>query len=508
MIKQYTKLFLLAVTITIGGVANLFPKGQLYFKKRFLQLEGKVYQVIVKDVNGDFSPDLIVLHTKSIFPHSHIDRLLSIFFQKNGYFSDKPDQTLIINQNEIVFDIEDIDHDGLPEFLFLKADGVYQRKYSQNGFPRNLKLVLKIPSIFLDNDSSRLFQYNFIRDVDNNGVPDFIIPQAHKFVVILRNYRGEYKSQENLWIFPEYSISKEKELTFSFKLPSIYLADFNGDRILDLFSVTGDVMDVYLQHSSESHSSLIPPDLHYKIGAKSVGNSVLSSIAPELTFLELNDLNCDGYVDALLIKASRASFTKNITQIQIYLNKRGRLDHLPNQILTAENFTGEHIIGDFNQDGLLDIALLTFKIGFTQAIKFLITRKVSNSYDFYLMHNEGIYPKKPNGKISFSRRLKIGSLFNSNICQSFDGDFNGDGIKDFLIGTDVNELSVFLGHHGSLPTRKPVFKIRAPVSTHLWVGNINKDKYSDIIFWYPENLKLSHKLLIMENMNRFFIFLH
>jgi len=500
MKKQYIKFLLTAAILTSGD--NLFSGEQLYFQKHFLQLEGKVYQVIVKDVNGDLSPDILVLHTRSTFSGTHVDRLISIFFQKNNCFSNESDQILTADQNEIAFDIEDIDSDGLPELLFLKTDGIYQRKYSGNGFSRRLELILKIPSIFLSNDPSKLFQYNFVRDVDGNGVPDFIIPQPHRFVVISKNRRGEWENQKKLWMFPEYSILKKEGLTFSFKLPSIYLADFNGDNIVDLFSVTGDVLNVYLQHHTELYFFLIPPDLHYRMGAESIGTSALSPIAPELTSLELKDLNRDGYVDVLLTKASRASFTKNITQIQIYLNRAGRLNHLPDQILTAENFTGEHVISDFNQDGLLDIALLTFKIGFAQAIKFFITRKVSNSYDFYLMHDENTYPGKPAGKISFSRRVKIGSLFNSNICRSFNGDFNGDGIKDFLIGTDANEFSIFMGRHGSLPARNSVFKINGPISTHLWVGNINKDKYSDIILWYPENSKVSDKVLLMVNICR------
>lgn len=484
------------------GKDSLYPQQHLRFNQQVLHLQGQVLEVLLKDFNGDEALDILVQHNQSNYPNPHIDRFLSIFLQEDGVFPDHPNQTITANRGEILFDIGDIDGDNLPELLFLREDGVYARKFTTTGYTRTLYSILKTPSVFLSHDPSKLRRYPFIDDFNKNGVPDLLIPHPHELRIYSRTQAGNYTLAKRLWYSPEFTLSTQEEMTLSLYLPSLHIGDFNGDAIPDLLIPAGDRLDVYLQHptvKTERQEDLIPPNLRYRMGARAVSPSILDQIAPASLTLEVQDLNGDGYVDILLSKASRGSFTTSISQIQIYMNKSGRFDLLPDQVLTAENFGGEHIIRDFNRDGLLDLALLTFRIGFAQAAKFLITKKAGSTYDFYLMRQDHTYPSKPNGKISFSRKVNINALFSSAFCQSFEGDFNSDGLQDLLIGSDSNELSIILGQSQGFFSHKAAHKIHAPISSHLWVGNLNRDGFSDIILWYPQNPNLSHQVLLIQS---------
>jgi hypothetical protein len=408
-------------------------------------------------------------------------------------------QTIPIDQDEILFDIGDIEGDGYPELIFITENGVYFRKQKGRIFNETLSPLLQTGSVFPAFDPTRLRRWPLTNDLDQDGRSEIILPKSHQFLIYSTTSNGQLQLYRKLWAYPEYSFS-ERQMQMTMRLPLPRLGDFNGDKLNDLLLLDGDRMDVYIQHPTEDQllaPQLIPPNLSYRMGARNVSASALEPIAPASVFLEPVDLNNDHYVDLILSKASRGSFINSISQIQIFLNKHGRYDQLPDQVLTAENFGGEHVIYDFNRDGLLDIALLTFKVGFTQASRFLFTKKAGNAYEFYLMRTDHTYPDKSDFKISFSRKVSLNDLFGSGLCSSFQGDYNGDGISDIMIGTDTDEISIFYGEKSGSFNKKAL-KIEATPSNKFLVGDINEDGYSDIILWYDRQ-DLQNQISLLRN---------
>lgn len=500
--KKRRRIYSLSVMI-LAAWTVLYSQELSLYSEKILRVEGRVHKIILKDCNSDGLKDIIALHSLSKFPDPAIDRFLSIFIQNNGRFSDLPSQTLRMDQDEIVFDIADIDDDPYLELLFLRRDGIYFRKHTTGGYDQTLHPFLFTPSVFLSPDPSKLTRYEFICDIDGDALPEILIPQPDRLLVYSKNTFGEYSLCKSLWNAPKTSMDAQDQFTLSLHLPILHVHDFNGDAVPDLLLTHDDRLDVYLQHSKEEQvqqTVLTPPNLIYRFGSRDVNPSPLEPIAPSSIFMEPRDLNADGFVDIVLSKASRASFTKNISQIQIYINKAGRFGILPDQIITTENFGGEHIIQDLNGDGLLDLGLLTFKIGFTQAFRFLITKKAGNSIDFYLMRSDGTYPSTPDCKISFTRRVKIGDLLGTAFSQNFHGDFNGDGLNDLFVGTDTHEISIFLRSPDRLYWKKRILKIGATVSMHMEIDDLNGDGVSDILFWYPDTQSPYNRIVLIQSL--------
>ncbi len=464
--------------------AQVYPS----FRQHVLRVSSGTYDVCVKDLNGDEAQDIVVLHSRARTLESYPERALSIFMQDRDAFTSEPTQTILADKGEILFDVGDLDGDGNQELVFLLEDGISVRQFVDGRYSQVLEHIVATSSVFLPHDDSVLPRHRLILDIDGDSAPEIIIPQRHELHILSDRWDGEFRLVQRLWTSPEYKLPPRSALTQSLELPVCRAQDYNGDGFSDILAVSGDRLDVFLQYPQtcvNPQSSLTPPDLRYRMGTRNVNTTVLESLTPVSASVETRDLNGDGYVDIIVTQGSRATFTHRISQIQVYLNKLGRYAILPDHVFTTENFGGEHIIRDFNGDGLQDFALLTFKIGFTQAIKFLLTKKAGNAFDIYPMRSDHTYPPKSVRRISFSRSIRIDEILGSTLCHSFEGDFNGDGFRDLLIGTGDETITVFPGHSQTLFNKKPSLKIPAAISPHLWVGDLNRDGYSDIILWYP-----------------------
>lgn len=484
--------------VRASGMPTSFPDYAVFE----LRVDGTVVDVLMEDLNGDQYVDCIVSHSKTVFPDPRIYRHISVFIQEDGSFPTQPTQSYAANRGEILFDVADLDQDGTKELCVVKNDGVYRWQTKAGDRPSSQHKILNAASVFFSHDPMRLHRYPLFRDLNADGKPEILIPRADRLEVYVCDSGHEYELAHSFWITPQLSMAQEREITYTLHLPTIVFKDFNGDRLPDIFVSFQEKLDIFVRHPNfepRANPMLAPPLLRYNLGAKNINPTALDAIAPATTFMDFIDLNRDGYCDIVLTKGSRATFTSNISQIQIYLNKNGRFSIAPDHIFIADNFHGEHIVRDFNSDGLMDIGLLTFRIGFTQALRFLITKKAANSFEFFLMRKDHTYPRLPDGRIQFSRRVKIGDFLGSGLCHNFNGDLNGDAIEDAVIGTDHNEISVFTGVEPGFFTKKPSYKFQIPASHHIVVEDLNNDRNSDLVLWYPESENDYNRIMLIQS---------
>ncbi len=472
------------------------------FSIKTLNIKGVAIELIIDDIDGDGAEDILAVSSLSHFPASRSERIISLFKQKAGTFHLSPDATRSLDWEEVIFDIGDIDNDRIKELLFIKRDGVYFNKPCDLKTGKRARLLIKTNSLITSSDPSRIFRYHFIRDLDCDGRDEILIPQPEQFYVFSQSGKNVYTLTQRLWISPEFIIDKNEGVKFLYTLPNLIQADFNGDGRSDMLVINSEQIDIFLHQIPDTSINIIPltpPLYRYWMGMKNVHSSVFESAAPPSVSIEPVDLDGNGYVDVVVSRAARGGFTKNISQIQIYMNRSGHYDTNPNHILTAENFNGEHIICDFNRDGLLDIGLLTLRTGFIHTAEFLLTKKVGYKYQFYLMREDRTFPKIPDGSISFSRRVSIADIMNASLLSSTDGDFNGDGIKDLIVPTDENEFTIFPGDERKIFTKKNSIKIEVHLSNHFCITDLNNDGISDIILWYTESKTMGDKIVLIQS---------
>jgi hypothetical protein len=206
----------------------------------------------------------------------------------------------------------------------------------------------------------------------------------------------------------------------------IAVGDFNGDGIPDLAVTDGAAIKVLIGNGD---------------GTFTAGTTVP---IPEGVFgIAVADFNGDGKLDLAVVSYNNSSDTTGVL-ISLLGNGDGTFSVQPNPILLANDpmpAPGTVVVGDFNQDGIPDLAVLTY----------------NNTVSVFLGQGDGTFAAGPQSL----------TLPSSSSCCGFDvsltansivvADFNGDGIPDLAVASDgaysitpgpvgVGTVTVFLGN--------------------------------------------------------------
>ena len=160
---------------------------------------------------------------------------------------------------------------------------------------------------------------------------------------------------------------------------------------------------------------------------------------------------------------------------------------VPHQVIISEGSISTVMnLRDVNGDGDLDLIMPSLKLSITAIIRILITRNIPITFNIFLCHDGRRYSDRPD----FSKEVKFKIDFEGESdtqAMTLDGDFNGDGINDFVLATDNDRLSIYLGsrEEKELFSRKPASEIDADAFGQLLAEDLNNDGYSDMILHYP-----------------------
>jgi len=440
-----------------------------------------VYQVFPADLDNDKGLDLIVLHRKADELQFHSSRLVSLFFQQSNNFKPNPDVQYKADMQDIIIDWADCNGDGFTEFFIIRPESIVS--WSPQ-LPDSIIPVLSSTSIFSGADSDRMVHWPFLWDVNQDSSLEIILNQKQGLDIYSKDSLDHYRFSIRLDMRFKHTLIQEKSLILQTCLPQIVLKEMNRDNWPDIVAVFDDRLAVFTSQIQpdmiDDETFLSSQEIQFAIEDPHL--SMLEALAPTDMSIEVEDLNRDGYSDVILSRASKASFTKTLSQLQIYFSRRGQFQTLPDQVLMAENFYGDHAIADFNHDGRKDMALLQFPIGLVGAAKFLLTRRIKYGFDIYLQTPNGQFNNEPDQQLRFIRHSKIRNVLKPEFFTF--ADWNGDHLLDLLVNIDHQRIVCFIQKDVDEFSKKPDFEINIPVSPHFWIGDLNKDRQADLVFWY------------------------
>jgi hypothetical protein len=442
-----------------------------------------IRQVYPVDLNGDACLDLVIIHSRQETSDRPSMRSLSVYHYQEGYGL-QPDMEFEVGEDDMVFDWGDIDRDGLPELVFIRPDGVLARHPGEN-VPKE-EMIINASSLFTGADPAELPRWPVLMNIKNDPVPEIVLPAPGGFMIFSKDTSGEYQVTGCCTIPCKYAIRTGNSLVLETRLPRICPGFLNSDSCMDLAFLGKDQLDIVCGPFGTDPGNTCPAsrDRRIRFALERAPVSAIESLAPADIEVETLDLNGDRLDDVILSRASRGGFTKSLSQLQLYYNRGGSFDSLPDQVLTAENFFGDHMITDLNADGRPDIVLLQFPIGLVRAARFLITRQLGYSFDLYYMKPDGKYPEIPDRTLSFRRSSKIRDLLKPELAAVTD--WNGDGRADILVNVKKDEIAGFVQEKKGFP-KKANLKIQIPVSSDHWIGDLNHDGKADLLFWTPES---------------------
>ncbi len=386
----------------------------------------------------------------------------------------------------------DVGRIGERDGLFFLAPG---RIVRYDLAARDLVEVVRIQSIYRRPREGALEQLDFLRDLNDDGLDDLVVPDLEGLRARLQQADGELGEE---LVLPGSTTMELRGATARYQGLPMHVADMNFDDRVDLIVRRDRVYLVYLQDGQARFArepALVPITLDLPTEAKlrELTDASGGVDQSKLTFERITwvgDLDGDGLLDVITDATySKGLFDKK-NELRVHLGRResDRLVYVAaeDSALSAEGMQFDVRLHDINGDGRLDLMIPSAKLSFGKVIGALFSGSVSLDLLFYRMEENGRYPDVANYRTRAKVRFSIRSGQVDIPAVEVD-DFDGDGFKDLLFQRGRDRLTLFRGEDTDelFSRRGEDIEVALPRNGELVDGgDLNADGKSDLVIRY------------------------
>jgi hypothetical protein len=234
---------------------------------------------------------------------------------------------------------------------------------------------------------------------------------------------------------------------FQITFPRWSVADQNGDGRPDLLFFSQDSVAVFRARKNGDFPS--EPDLYRGFGLLNPDERVKRGL---LVRGEAGDVNGDGRAD-LFFKKTVGGISNMKTEARLYLALTdGDYPQKPGYTVVRKGHGASARLLDVDGDGRSDLVWPHVEMGLANLIRMMLAGKLSLTFEVYFSRD---------GALSEAPGLKVPSALGINFRSAqelsgpypvFEEDFNGDGIRDLVLGSagggsgdDPDRLEIYAG---------------------------------------------------------------
>ncbi|MEX2490091.1 MAG: VCBS repeat-containing protein [Pseudomonadales bacterium] len=413
-------------------------------------------------------------------------RRLAVYLMQDGRFHNEPE-----------VDIELPDDVILTEVCRLQSGDafiLYTRNQAVSFDPRTgiRRKLVEYSSLYNVPAKERIPRLDLCRDLNNDGLDDFIIPGFDGFQVFIQRDDNTFHDPVDIYAPPYMEMSYSSNPWYEAR--TLYQVDMNHDGRGDLVVWRDDHFDIYLQQDTGLFDA-DPAQLETDITFDHEGTDGLSpglgegdvSNSQSKALYQLADLDGDGIPDLVTLTVkSRGVFDKQTTY-EIHKGRKGEqnlieFEQAPVSRIQSEGIQFDMEEKDFNQDKQIDVVISSVRLGLGKILAALLTGSISVDVDFYQMSN-GRYGDSPNvtRKIKATFDWSTGEVFYPTVLIA---DMDDDGLADLLVQAGENTLQIYPGRPDEeLFERDSIdFEVPMPRDPELVeLTNLNNDGRPDLI---------------------------
>ncbi len=483
-----------------------------FFAVYELKVEGDYIDYLMEDLNEDGLNDGLFFYSKR--KGKSVSRYFSVFYQHPNGFNKQADYRFEIDPDAVVYDLADVDSNPGKEILFFKNKGLFYYKMIEGRYDTTPILLFETPSIFKLPDQVFLERLNFVRDLNDDGVEEILIPQFFHYVIYSKQEDGTYSMTAKLDCSMQNSVTSLNEvsryLIATFLTPNTLIVDYNKDQLSDIVTIHDEYLKIFFQNNAGEFSNADSAIVNLKFILTQAYSSRLGNgniyqrdrFKDKIGITSLADLNNDGLLDMIVEKFSMKDGAFNPKkQFQVFFarqdpdnpKKGGIFNDVPDHIIINRGFQIHSKIGDLNNDGKMDIYIPIIEIGVFNFITMLVTGDIDVTVLWYVMDDSGHYRKKPDFELEVT--VEVDTKGRKFPVSSIDGDFNGDGRNDFMRAQDGKLMIHYAPDDGEPKEKADVeFVIELPDNGKMVKPQmVNADAKSDVVMVFTPNGKTIKK---------------
>lgn len=352
--------------------------------------------------------------------------------------------------------------------------------------------LISISSIYGSPVFGSIPKMDLFRDLNGDGLDDFIIPDFNGFQVFIQNVDGGFNDPVNVYAPPLVEMSYNNNFPW-YQPRQSFLSDITLDGRKDLTFWVDNRFSVYRQARDGSFNAdplRINSSVKFDYDGLERMNLAMQdedqSNNSAKALFQISDFDGDGIPDLVTLSMRSKGVFKKTTTYEFHKGEAGsdRVEFSPVPISRIESngIQFEMEEQDFNNDGQTDLMISTVKLGIGKILAALITGSIDIDLNFYQME-DGIYPSKPNLKreITATFSLSSGDVFIPSVLI---GDVDGDKVLDLLVQEGANKLKIYLGgKDGRLFAKRSVnIEVSMPNEPDLVeLADLNSDGKKDIV---------------------------
>jgi hypothetical protein len=388
------------------------------------------------DLDGDGLQDLLAIQ----------EHTLSVYFQRNtapAFDFAQPDTQLVLPGQAAGWDIPDATQSTrrLPALIAL-IDGqrVLQWHIENRAFTPPQELISELGG-FLGKGA---YPLNFYQDINNDGLPDLVVPGAGVMSLFIQNTDGSFQPPLNVQsdvqqrVVLEADGELDREVGQSLVIPQIALRDVNSDGLPDLISDTEARLDVFLASSTGDYFPTLPnysidrEVIRERLGEFDLDQLDFSNLTGVLALTHeelLGDMNGDGIDDFILREGGRVAL--HLGQSGAGLSSTMNLEQ-PDQILRSSGNVLSIFLADENDDGRPDLWLWRVdQVSIGDLFLWLAVSGTINMEAFVYPNEGNQFARRPSRRITVAMRFPSVVRMIGSVQESRDRARNMDPVIPF-----------------------------------------------------------------------------
>ena len=480
--RRFAALSLCLGFLTVPGAA--FGQAKPSFARYPLRLAHEFVAVYPADLNGNGLEALIVVQADRLQREPRL--YAQVFLQSENGFNAAGEAQPLPNGVALAGCGR---FGGVPGLALLLPGEVQVWPWRAQRFAESAALRLPVESVFPVTALEPIPNLQWIAGLTGNGESELIVPRFDGLEVI-EFKDGKLTSLGRLAVRPRTRFWRGlTNQSIAHDLPVLFYRDVDGDGWQDVIAFNEGELWVFSLHGSGAGpiTPLIQQDLQ-----PPEPFDPRKPYDPPMRLVMAGDLNGDKLLDLVISKnaPTDSDFQSKSTTLVFFGRPSPAGVAFPDkadQVFPAEGFTLP-IVLDLNADGREDLIQVNVEVTFWNAVRAIVSRSVKAEAGFYLMAEDGRYPRQANEVESYSVNFSLSRFGHQPIATW--GDVNGDGLPDLLLSSGKRELGIHLGRPGKFWNSSADIKITddLPINqSRLIVRDLNGDKRHDMILTYTRD---------------------